>query len=68
MKIKRGNASQEKSGFTVVERLQSLAYRLIGSKISRFLPLFQDLDLHLERAGLKTNFRVYVSLTLFFTV
>ncbi|MEM3641681.1 MAG: type II secretion system F family protein [Candidatus Bathyarchaeia archaeon] len=68
MKIKRGNALQEKSGLKVAERLQSLAYRLVGSKINRFLPLFQDLDLHLEKAGLKTNFRVYVSLMLFSTV
>ncbi|MEM2911286.1 MAG: type II secretion system F family protein [Candidatus Bathyarchaeia archaeon] len=47
---------------------QSLAYSLIGGKIDRFLPLFQDLDLHLQRAGLKTNFRVYLSLAFFTTV
>jgi pilus assembly protein TadC len=68
MKIKKGNALQEKSSLTALERLQSLAYRLVGGKIGRFLPFFQDLDLHLGRAGLKTNFRVYVSLTLFSTV
>lgn len=47
---------------------QSLAYRLIGGKIGPFLPLFQDLDLHLQRAGLKTDFRVYLSLAFFSTV
>ncbi len=31
-------------------------------EIGRFLTLFQDLDLHLHRAGLKTDFRVYLSL------
>ncbi len=46
----------------------SLAYRLLGGKINRVLPLFQDLDLHLQRAGLKTNFRVYISLTVFLTI
>jgi flagellar protein FlaJ len=51
-----------------LERPQSLAYRLIGGKINRFLPLFQDLDLHLHRAGLKTDFRVYLSLAFFSTV
>jgi len=51
-----------------LERPQSLAYRLIGGKINRFLPLFQDLDLHLQRAGLKTDFRVYLSLAFFSTV
>jgi flagellar protein FlaJ len=47
---------------------QSIAYRLFGSKISRVLPLFQDLSLHLQRAGLKTGFRVYISLTVFSTL
>ncbi|MEM4701371.1 MAG: type II secretion system F family protein, partial [Candidatus Bathyarchaeia archaeon] len=47
--------------------LQSVAYRLVGGKISRILPLFEDLSLHLQRAGLKTGFRVYISLTVFST-
>lgn len=47
--------------------LQSVAYRLVGGKISRFLPLFEDLSLHLQRAGLKTGFRVYISLIVFST-
>jgi flagellar protein FlaJ len=51
-----------------VESPSSLAYRLVGGKIGRFLPLFQDLSGHLQRAGLKTNFRVYVSLTFFSTL
>jgi len=48
--------------------VQSIAYRLFGSKIGRVLPLFQDLSLHLQRAGLKTGFRVYISLTVFSTL
>ncbi|MEM3579945.1 MAG: type II secretion system F family protein [Candidatus Bathyarchaeia archaeon] len=47
---------------------QSVAYRLVGGKISRILPLFEDLSLHLQRAGLKTGFRVYISLTVFSTL
>ncbi|MGB9959484.1 MAG: type II secretion system F family protein [Candidatus Bathyarchaeales archaeon] len=50
------------------KKLQSLAYSLFGGKIGRFLPLFQDLDLHLHRAGLKTDFRVYLSLAFLSTV
>ncbi|MEM2387174.1 MAG: type II secretion system F family protein [Candidatus Bathyarchaeia archaeon] len=47
---------------------QSVAYRLVGDKISCILPLFEDLSLHLQRAGLKTGFRVYISLTIFSTL
>ena len=48
--------------------LPSVAYRLVGGKITRVLPLFEDLSLHLQRAGLKTGFRVYISLTVFSTL
>lgn len=45
-----------------------IAYQLIGGKIGRLLPLFRDLDLNLQRSGLKVNFRAYVSLTIFVTI
>ena len=41
----------------------SFAYKLIGDKTARFLPLFKDLDQNLLRSGLRTNFKAYVSLT-----
>jgi flagellar protein FlaJ len=47
--------------------LQAIAYHLVGEKMGRFMPLFKDLDLNLKRSGLKTNFKAYVSLTLFCT-
>ncbi|MCS7114038.1 MAG: type II secretion system F family protein [Nitrososphaerota archaeon] len=68
MKSRQGKLQQEKSKFTMAERLESLAYRLLGKRIASLLPLFKDLDLHLDRAGLKTNFKVYVSLAVFSTV
>jgi flagellar protein FlaJ len=46
----------------------SLAYQLIGEKIGRVLPLFDDLDFRLQRSGLKVNFRAYISLTVLATV
>jgi flagellar protein FlaJ len=46
----------------------SIAYQLIGEKTGRILPLFKDLDLTLQRSGLKVNFKAYVSLTVFATV
>lgn len=53
---------------TFSERIKTTAYQLIGEKIGRFLPLFEDLDLSLQRSGLKVNFKVYVSLTAFSTI
>ena len=46
----------------------SIAYRLLGGKIGCVLPLFEDLGVHLQRAGLKTSLRAYVCLTVFSTV
>ncbi len=57
--------SQEK---LKLEKPHSIAYRVIGEKTGRFLPLFRDLDLNLQRSGLKINFKAYVSLTVFATV
>jgi len=51
-----------------VENPQSLAYQLIGRKTGRFLPLFKGLDLNLQKAGLKVNFKAYVSLAIFATI
>jgi flagellar protein FlaJ len=41
----------------------SFAYKLMGDKSARFVPLFRDLDQNLLRSGLKTNFKAYISLT-----
>lgn len=49
------------------ESPQSIAYNLIGNRTSWFLPLFKDLDVKLHKSGLKVNFKVYVSLTIFAT-
>lgn len=52
----------------VIENPQSMAYQLIGDKTPRLLPLFKDLDLNLQKSGLKVNFNAYVSLTVFATI
>lgn len=46
----------------------SIAYQLIGEKTDRVLPLFEDMDLNLQKAGLKINFKAYLSLTIFATI
>lgn len=59
-------ASQETFRFAL-KKPHSLAYQLIGEKTDRVLPLFEDLNLNLQKAGLKVNFKAYLSLTLFAT-
>lgn len=50
------------------EKPHSLAYRLVGEKTVRTLPLFRDLDSNLQRSELKINFKAYVSLTVLASV
>jgi flagellar protein FlaJ len=47
-----------------LEKPLSLAYQVMGDKSARFMPLFKDLDQTLQKAGLKINFKAYVSLTI----
>ena len=60
------NPSKERTG--TLGSLESTAYRLIGEKTERFVPLFKDLDGNLQTSGLKANFKAYVSLTIFFAI
>jgi flagellar protein FlaJ len=46
-----------------LEKPLATAYKLMGAKSVRFLPLFEDLGRNLQKAGLKVNFKAYVSLT-----
>ena len=46
----------------------SIAYNVLGSRTEWILPLFKDLDVKLRKSGLKVNFKVYVSLTIFATL
>ncbi|MCW4017456.1 MAG: type II secretion system F family protein [Candidatus Bathyarchaeota archaeon] len=56
------------SSETELEKLNRTAYRLVGEKVGRALPIFKDLDSHLQKAGLKISFQAYVSLTVFTTL
>ena len=58
---------QEKSK-NVFDNLESIAYRLIGEKAERCVPLFKDLDENLQKSGLKLNFKAYINLTIFCTI
>jgi len=59
--------SPEKLGFSR-ESPQSIAYNLLGNRTEWILPLFKDLDVNLHKSGLKVNFKVYISLTIFATL
>jgi flagellar protein FlaJ len=50
------------------EGTHSLAFQLFGAKTGRILPLFDDLDVRLQRSGLKVNFKAYISLTVFASI
>jgi len=41
---------------------QVFAYQLLGGKVARFLPLFKDMNVNLQRSGMKVNFKAYVSM------
>jgi flagellar protein FlaJ len=66
--LKPKKDGREEKVRTAFESPQSMAYQLIGDKTTRILPLFKDLDTSLQRSGLKVNFKVYVSLTVFATI
>jgi flagellar protein FlaJ len=55
--------SAKKKSKNELEGPVAFAYKLLGDKTARFLPLFKDLDQSLLRSGLRTNFKAYVSLT-----
>lgn len=47
---------------------QVLAYRLLGEKTARLLPLFKDMDTNLQRSGLKLSYKGFVSLAILVTL
>ena len=67
IKRPKPKASPETFKFAL-KKPHSLACQLIGEKTDRVLPLFEDLGLNLRKAGLKVNFKAYLSLTLFATI
>jgi flagellar protein FlaJ len=63
------NSSQEsKEAPKGSTKPQVFAYRMLGDKIARVMPLFKDVDRNLQRAGLRISFRGYVSLTVLATL
>jgi len=47
---------------------QVVAYRLLGEKTVKLLPLFRDLDVNLQRSGLNVSFKGFVSLAILTTL
>jgi flagellar protein FlaJ len=44
------------------------AFRCLGDRTRLFLPLFKDVDVNLQRSGMKVNLKAYVSLAVLTTV
>ena len=65
---KQKDTKKTRQAKTDFERFNGAVYQLVGEKVGRALPIFKDLDLNLQRAGLKINFKAYVSLTVFSTL
>lgn len=49
-------------------RPQAFAYRVIGERSARLLPLFKDVDVNLRRSGTRISFKAYVSLSILVTL
>jgi len=49
-------------------RMRLFAYRVLGEKTTRILPLFKDVGVNLLRSGMKTSFKAYVNLAVFFSL
>lgn len=47
-------------------RAHLFAYRVLWEKTAKLLPLFKDMDVNLLKSGMKTSFKAYLSLALFF--
>ena len=47
---------------------QVFAYRLLGEKAVKLLPLFKDLDVNLQKSGMNVSFKGFVSLTILTTL
>lgn len=47
---------------------QILAYRLLGERTVSLLPLFKDMDVNLQKSGMKISFKGYVSLAILTTI
>jgi len=57
-------AKRIRSGAT---RPQAFAYRVIGERSARFLPLFKDVDANLRKSETRISFKAYVSLAILVT-
>jgi len=56
---------QRTSGAHGSSRARLFAYRILGGKTARLLPLFRDMDVNLLRSGMKTSFKAYINLAIF---
>jgi len=63
-RLSRGVGEAEKSSV----KPHVFAYRVLGDKTSKLLPLFKDMDVNLQRSRMRVSFRGYVSLAVLGTM
>jgi flagellar protein FlaJ len=67
--FKRSKATSDRlDDATDSAKPQILAYRLLGEKTVKLLPLFKDVDVNLRKSGLRVSFKGYVSLAILTTL
>jgi len=67
--LRRSNPASDKiADSESSSKPQILAYRLLGEKTVRLLPLFKDVDVNLQKSGLRVSFKGYVSLAILTTL
>ncbi|MBC7130713.1 type II secretion system F family protein [Candidatus Bathyarchaeota archaeon] len=62
------NKDSHNTWYTLSEKMQSIAYKVIGDKTEGLMPFFKNLRQILESASIKIGFKMYVSTTIFFSL
>jgi flagellar protein FlaJ len=67
--LRRSNPASDRIGESAgPSKPQIIAYRLLGEKTNRLLPLFKDVDVNLQKSGIRVSFKGYVSLAILTTL
>lgn len=67
--LRRSNPASDRIGESAgSSKPQIIAYRLLGEKTNRLLPLFKDVDVNLQKSGIRVSFKGYVSLAILTTL
>jgi flagellar protein FlaJ len=66
--LKKQNPTKELETKTIKRRPHFVAFKLLGNRVARFLPLFNDLEGGLHKSHMNMTLQPYVSLIIFSTL